>query len=172
MKLKVLITALISILSLHSFSTERPDLDIEVKMNFICKGGKSLSGKKYRSFCKRNSGTNGHELFVLFNLNEDVLLHSQLMNQKHMSLGNLQNWCSKEIIDPVTGTARTTNPYCVLEVTEKRSGNTSFISIPSLKGDSNFINVNISALDSTKTYYVHLKEISSGVRSKQFIIKF
>jgi hypothetical protein len=170
--MKYLVTLIMAILSLNSFSVERPDLNIGVKLNFICKDGKSLSGRKYRSFCKRNSNTDDYELFVLFDLNEDVLLHSQLMNQKHMSLGNLQNWCSKEIIDPVTGTARTANPYCVLEVAEKGSGNTGLISIPSLKGDSNFINVNISALDSTKTYYAHLKEISSGVRSKQFIIKF
>lgn len=166
----IFLTCILFLVSLNTYSFERPDLAISPKINFLCKSGKSLTHKKFDKFCATNSRENKTNLYVYFDLSDEVLFHSQFVAYSHMRIGSLYQWCTQEIIDPATGEPQTTNPACVVEVINKRTKDKAHLAISYLNPKNNIIEVNVDALIPGDTHYAILKEVSGGVQSKTFLI--
>lgn len=129
----------------------RPTEEVFVKSDYCsCINSKPDSLNNCDSFCSGQS-TQTATLFGSVTLGPNILLNE--------SLGNLANWCSRDIEDGRTGT------NCKLEAFDGLSTNRLDVNVPA---GSNTFNAVISGLQFNKTYIMRLVEQVSGARSKPF----
>lgn len=168
--MKIIFTIVFLVLSYSSFAIERPDLEINIEHNFVCKNGKSFSGKKFNAICKNLSNSPDPILYLNLDISDSILFHNQLITDT--GLGNAYSWCKKELIDPATGLPQATGVDCVIHVTRKRHPTEiAQLIISYFKPDSNLLGINISSLYSQEKYYLELIEVTSGSKSKRILFK-
>lgn len=123
----------------------RPSDQVYVKKDFCaCINGKPDILNNCEGFCSTNAATVS-TLSGNVSLGPDISLNE--------NLGNLYNWCNKELDNGETA------PSCTLEVYD--GSNTDFLKI-SIKTNSNSFTANISNLDYDKTYVARIVESGSG----------
>jgi len=132
---------------------ERPSEEVFVKKDrCACLDGKPDILNNCSAFCSSRN-TQVPTLFGSVTLGPNIALNEEL--------GNLSNWCTKEIDDGLTG------PSCLLEANDGSTTRRLEISIP--QGANTFSSV-ISSLDIDKTYIMRIVEQTSGARSDPFQI--
>lgn len=132
---------------------KRPTDQIFVKKDYCsCLQGKPDILNNCDAFCAgRNTTT--PTLFGSVTLGQDVALNPEL--------GNLFNWCTKEIGDGLTG------PSCFLEAFDGTSTARISIEIPA---NANTFSASLQSLAFNKTYVTRIVEQTSGARSSAFQI--
>jgi hypothetical protein len=134
----------------------RPTDEVFITKDFCaCKDSKPDIVNNCQSFCAGQT-TDAATLFVNTTLGPTINLNE--------NLGNLYNWCTKEIGDGLT------SPQCFLEVFD--GSGTEDLSIDISPGSNSF-KVNISSLALDRTYVATLKEKGSGsnAQSQSFQIR-
>lgn len=177
--MKLLVATILLQFSLGAYSVERPDLALNIEHHFVCKNGKSFSGKKYKSICRNISRNPDPMLYLVMDVDDSILFHDQLINEANSDtvlndggLGTVYNWCSKELIDPTTGYPTATGVNCVIHATtKKRPHHKGQLFVNYIKQDSNLIGLNISTLSSGIEYYLELVEVTSTSKSKRILFK-
>lgn len=132
---------------------ERPDGEVFIKKDHCsCLRGQPDILNNCDAFCA-SKDTQVPTLFGSVTLGPNIALNEEL--------GNLSNWCNREIDDGLTGT------NCLLEAFDGTSTRKLDISIP--EGANTFSSV-LSALDLDKTYIMRIVEQTSGAQSDPFQI--
>lgn len=129
----------------------RPDEEVFVRKDYCsCLNRKPDILNNCDSFCSNRNST-APTLFGSVTLGPEIALNSEL--------GNLANWCGKEIGDGLTGVT------CFLEAFDGFSTTRITMEIPA---NSNTFTANMQALSLNTTYVMRIVEQSSGARSKPF----
>lgn len=129
----------------------RPDEQIFVKRDYCsCLNRKPDILNNCDSFCA-NRNTTSPTLFGSVEVGVEILLNEDL--------GNLFNWCTREIDDGLT------SPSCLLEVFD--GGTTQRLSIE-IPQNSNTFTVSLQSLEFNTTYVARIVEQTSGARSDAF----
>ena len=126
----------------------RPTNQVWIKNNFCgCLNGKAFIMNNCEGFC---AAKNDHAptLYASVDLGTDILLNDKL--------GNLHNWCKKEIDDGHVA------PDCVLELFDGENTWSVQMNIPA--GADNFT-ADLSLLAMDKTYRAQIKEVTSQAKS-------
>jgi hypothetical protein len=131
----------------------RPDNQVNVRRDFCsCLNRKPDILNNCDAFCSSRNST-APTLFGTVDLGPEILLNQEL--------GNLHNWCNKEIDDGLT------SPSCVLEVFDGFGTQRLNMSIPV---NSNTFSVVLQTLEFNTTYVARIVEQTSGARSNAFQI--
>lgn len=137
----------------EQIEVERPDGEIFVQKDHCsCLNGKPDILNNCDAFCSSRN-TDVPTLFGSVQLGPNVALNE--------NLGNLFNWCNREIDDGLTGT------NCLLEAFDGTSTRRLDISIPA---GSNTFSAVVSGLDLNRTYIMRIVEQTSGAQSDPFQI--
>ena len=153
--MKKILFLLVCIASFNIYSVERPDLALDIQHQFVCKSGKSLSGNKYKSACRKLSKTADSMLFMYIDMKDALLFHNQLVSEE--GLGSVYSWCKRELVDPTSGLPTTIGVDCVIHATDKKNPiHKGQLAINYIRPNSNLIGINISYLDSNVEYYLEL----------------
>lgn len=130
---------------------KRPTDQVSVRKDFCsCLAGKPDILNNCDAFCTGRNLTTP-TLFGSVDLGPDILLNAEL--------GNLSNWCSREIGDGLTG------PSCLLEANDGFS--TQKLTMEVQEGGNSFT-ANLQTLSFNKTYVMRIVEQTSGARSNAF----
>ncbi len=159
MKLALILSCLFC---LPLFGANRPNLKIKVQDAFVCKDGKSQGAKIYSRFCKAKN-YHSTNLFIHAVPSADVIF-GELMSNDGNRMGDLFNWCVREIPDGRTG------PSCVLEVTNIENNHKEQLSI-NISQKTNMAVVNISVLPIGVRFNARIVETGSGSNASSEIFE-
>jgi hypothetical protein len=148
--MKLLICTLFLITSVQA-QNRRPNHAVYFLDACICKDTQSLSGGNCEMACT-NKETNGA-----------ALLYANFHVKRKISTGwleNVEGWCNRQL--PYRGK----DPKCLLEVKD-RYGHYSYLEVETHK---NTLVANVDKFKAGHSYKIHLLEINSGARSKNYWI--
>ncbi len=125
----------------------RPDRQVFIQRDYCaCKSGKAVILNDCDSYCASAPQTTQPTLHVRVALGAEIELNSEL--------GDLYNWCYKEIEDGFF------SPSCSLKLYDGQT--TKYLDIQDLTPGSKMFSVNINSLPQNVTYVATLVEGSSG----------
>lgn len=134
----------------------RPSNAIKIQSGFCaCQNAKAITLGNCSAFC---SGKPSADPILYFNV-----LPTEAITERD-DIQTFHNWCTKEIVDSVTGESIATNPNCVIEAKDS-DNNSGSVNIQSMNPGSNAVEVNIAQLDDDKTYRIRILETGSGAYS-------
>lgn len=141
----------------------RPDNAVKIQSDFCaCQNAKPIILGNCSSFCATKN-TQDPILYLNVSVTEEI--------SEREDLGTFVNWCTKEIVDPVSGESIATNPQCAIEAKDS-DGNSGQLNLAkTISGNTQSVEVNIATLDFDKTYRIRIVETGSGAGSSTVQIR-
>jgi hypothetical protein len=140
----------------------RPSNAVKIESGFCaCQNAKAITLGNCSSFC---AGKPSADPILYFNVQPTEAI------TERDDIKTFHNWCTKEIVDPVTSEPIASNPNCVIEAKDA-DNNAGQVAIQKMSAGSNAVEVNIAQLDEDKTYRIRIVETGSGAYSSTVQIR-